>query len=408
MDVVVTRLVALLVVASLVAIVARRLHLPYTVGLVVAGLGLSLLGVGGGETLTHELIFIVILPPLLFEATLGIPWHEFRRDALPVLVLASFGVVVAAAVVATGMATILAWPFAAALIFGTLIAATDPVAVIAMFKDNRVSGRVRLLVESESLLNDGVAAVLFALVLAWTGGQPLSAGSAAVDLLVTAGGGTLVGLACGALAVLLGGRITDHLVETGLSAVAAYGSLLAAEHWQLSGILATVAAGLMVKYPAMLVPRRWRASWPPQRKDNRFLVEFWEFAAFIANSAVFLLIGLAVPAESFTRVGVGPLVTGVLLVLLGRAMVVYGICLPFGRTRWAVPLAQQHVLWWGGLRGALGLALALALPHRLAFRDEIVTTTFAVVVFSVVVQGITMPALLRRLGILRHPDRVDR
>jgi CPA1 family monovalent cation:H+ antiporter len=397
MDAIVTRLIALLVVASLVAILARRLHLPYTVGLVATGLGLSLLGMDGGHALTHDLIFIVILPPLLFEATLGIPWHEFRRDALPVIVLATLGVVIAAVVVAVGMVHVLAWPLNAALVFGMLIAATDPVAVIAMFKDNRVSGRVRVLVESESLLNDGVAAVLFGLVLAWTEGKSLSTGGALTDLVVTAGGGALVGLVCGALAVVLAGRIADHLVETGLSAVAAYGSFLAAEHWHMSGVMATLAAGLIVKRPSLIaIPRLT----PPQ--ENHFVSEFWEFAAFIANSGIFLLIGLAVPAEAFARIGLGPLVVAIILVLIGRAAVVYGLCLPFRQTRWMVPMGQQHILWWGGLRGALGLALALALPNQMAFRDEIVTTTFAVVVFSVVVQGITMPALLRWVGVLHR------
>ncbi len=402
MDIVVARLVALLVVASLVAILARRLRLPYTVGLVATGLGLSFLGTGGGEGLTHDLIFIVVLPPLLFEAALGISWREFRRDALPVVVLATLGVVAAAAVVAAGMVFVLAWPLDAALIFGTLIAATDPVAVIAMFKDNRVSGRVRVLVESESLLNDGVAAVLFGLVLAWTEGVPMSTGGAATDLLVIAGGGILVGLACGVLAVALAGRLADHLVETGLSAVAAYGSFLAAEHWRMSGVMATLAAGLIVKTPGLFAAPRHKS---PQ--GTRFLDEFWEFAAFVVNSGVFLLIGLAVPAKAFARLGFVPLAVAIILVLIGRAAVVYGICLPFARTRWAVPAGQQHVLWWGGLRGALGLALALALPHRLAYRDEIVTTTFAVVVFSVIVQGITMPVLLRWTGILgRKSDRL--
>lgn len=396
MDVFVTRLIALLVVAGLVAIVARRLRLPYTVGLVATGLGLSFMGLDGGHVLTHDLIFTVILPPLLFEATLGIPWHEFRRDALPVIVLATFGVVMAAAVVAAGMVYLLAWPLVAALVFGTLIAATDPVAVIAMFKDNRVSGRVRVLVESESLLNDGVAAVLFGLVLAWIAGKPLSAGGALVDLLVTAGGGTLVGLACGAMTVLLAGRVADHLVETSLSVAAAYGSFLVAEHWQMSGVMATLAAGLIVKTPGLF---RLPCHTPSQ--GGHFLSEFWEFAAFVANSGIFLLIGLAVPAKAFARLGPGPLIVAAILVLIGRALVVYGLCFPFRSTRWKTTVSQQHVLWWGGLRGALGLALALALPERLVYRDEIVTTTFAVVVFSIVVQGISMPALLRRVGIIR-------
>jgi CPA1 family monovalent cation:H+ antiporter len=400
MDLIVSQAVALLVVASLVAIIARRLQLPYTVGLVLTGIALSLSGVTGGATLTHDLIFLVFLPPLLFEAALGIPWGEFRRDAVPVLALATFGVVISAAVVATGMVEFLGWPARSALIFGTLIAATDPVAVIALFKDIRIDGRARVMVESESLLNDGVAAVLFVLVLAWNGGETPSAIAASKDLFITAIGGIFVGLACGAGALALAGRIADHLIETVLTAVAAYGSFLLAEHLQVSGILASVSAGILMGKPDLLGAsgaRLFSCSIISPR-GHEFLKAFWEFAAFVANSFIFLLIGLAVPAGKFLGVGSSSILVAIGLVLIGRAIAVYGICLPFSRTRWAVPPAAQHILWWGGLRGALGLALALTLPPTVAFHEEILVSTFGVVVFSVVVQGLSMPTLLRKLG----------
>jgi len=168
MDVVIAGTLALLVVAILVAIAARRLSLPYTAGLVIAGVALALAHVQTGIRLTHDIIFEAILPPLLFEAAINIRWHELRRDLLPVLVLSIFGVAISAAVVCTGMVWLLTWPTTSALVFGVLIAATDPVAVIAMFKDVGLTGRLRLLVESESLFNDGVAAVLFGLALSWT------------------------------------------------------------------------------------------------------------------------------------------------------------------------------------------------------------------------------------------------
>ena len=166
MDVVVTTTVSLLIVAIVVALIARRLAFPYTIGLVITGIGLALTRHDMDVVLTHEFIFDVILPPLLFEAAINIHWKELRRDALPILTLALIGTIISAGVVATGMVFGLSWPVAPALLFGVLIAATDPVAVIAMFKDNGIEGRLRLLVESESLFNDGVAAVLFSLVLA--------------------------------------------------------------------------------------------------------------------------------------------------------------------------------------------------------------------------------------------------
>ena len=176
MDTVLTHTIGFLVVAIfVVAIIARRMRLPYTVGLVLTGIALAVTGLETGAMLTHDFIFDVILPPLLFEAALSIRWRELRRDLFPIVVLSTLGVVISAAVVAAGMVQFLAWPAAPAIVFGVLIAATDPIAVLAMFKDTGVKGRIRLLVESESLFNDGVAAVLFALVLTWA--QAATAGS---------------------------------------------------------------------------------------------------------------------------------------------------------------------------------------------------------------------------------------
>jgi Na+:H+ antiporter len=392
--------VGLLVVAIFVAIVARRVHLPYTVGLVAMGVGLALARVESGSTLTHDLIFDVILPPLLFEAAIKLSWIELRRDALPVLTLATLGVVVSAAIVAGGMAGVLGWPVSAALVFGVLIAATDPVAVIAMFVDTGLSGRLRLLVESEALFNDGVAAVLFVLVLGWSQAQGAEAATplqVVQALVATAGGGILVGLLCGGLAIAITGRTSDHLVETALTAVAAYGSFLAAEWVHVSGVLATVAAGmLMGNLGIVAAPERNRLS----SRGHEVVTAFWEFAAFITNSLVFLMIGITVAGISFGTLGVTALATAIALVLIGRALSVYPVCLIFRGSRWAIPLRQQHVLWWGGLRGALALALALALPPSLAWRNEIVIAAFGVVTFSVLVQGLTMSLLLRVLGLL--------
>ncbi|HEX3884093.1 MAG TPA: sodium:proton antiporter [Stellaceae bacterium] len=400
MDLIVTQTVGLLMAAIFVAIVARRLRLSYTVGLVIAGMALALARIDTENTLTHDFIFDVILPPLLFEASLAIPMRELRRDALPVLTLAIVGVLISAAVVAAGMVTILHWPVKPALVFGVLIAATDPVAVIAMFVDTGVKGRLRLLVESESLLNDGVAAVFFVLLLTWaqaTDTAALSAIDAVRALLLTSGGGVIVGLLWGIAAIGTAGRTSDHLVETALTTVAAYGSFLCAEWLHASGVLATVAAGLLMGNLGILnASERSRVS----IRGREFVMSFWEFAAFVANSLVFLLMGVTVAGIPFGALGATALGTAILLVLAGRAATVYPLCLIFARSRWAVPLREQHILWWGGLRGALALALALALPPSLAWRHQIVIAAFGVVTFSIVVQGITMPFLLRMLGIL--------
>jgi monovalent cation:H+ antiporter, CPA1 family len=395
-DTFLTKIIGLLVVAILVALIARRLKLPYTVGLVLTGIGLAISPVHVETILTHDLVFDVILPPLLFEAAINIHWTDLRRDAFPILILAVIGTILAAAVVATGLIWLLEWPLRPALLFGVLIAATDPVAVIAMFKDNGVGGRLRLLVESESLLNDGVAAVLFSLVLAWamaTGGATVTPSEVGSALLQTIGGGVLAGLLCAGGAIIVAGRTSDRMVESTLTVVAAYGSFLLAEHFHGSGVLATVTAGLLMgNLGILLQEERGRASlW-----GHGFTLALWEFIAFIANSLIFLLIGLTVAGIAFKQLGARSLIVILVLVLISRGLTVYPLCASFMRSRWAISFHAQHVLWWGGLRGALGLALALSLDPSVPFRNHILVGTFGVVVFSVVLQGLTMPLLLRR------------
>jgi monovalent cation:H+ antiporter, CPA1 family len=401
MDTVLTHTTAFLGVAILVAIIARRVHLPYTVGLVVAGVGLAATRLETGAMLTHDFIFEVILPPLLFEAALSIHWRELKRDMLPIVVLSTFGVCISAVVVAAGLMTFLAWPAAAAIVFGVLIGATDPIAVLAMFKDTGIGGRVRLLVESESLFNDGVAAVLFVLVVTWvqaTDTAQLTTTTVARTLVLMTGGGILVGIASGGAAIALARHTSDHLVETALTAVAAYGSFLLAENLHFSGVLATVAAGLLMGNLGVLREDEDQNLFSSGGRS--LVIAFWEFAAFIANSLVFLLIGLRVAAMPFTGIGAKALLIAVGLVLMGRALTVYPLCLLFQHSAWAIPMRDQHVLWWGGLRGALALALTLALSPSFPFYNEILITAFGVVAFSVVVQGLTMPLVLRKLNFL--------
>jgi CPA1 family monovalent cation:H+ antiporter len=402
MDIALGHTIGLLGVAILVAMLARRLSLPYTVGLVLTGIGLAVTRLETGAMLTHDFILDVILPPLLFEAAINIHWRSLRRDMLPVLTLSTLGVVVSAAFVAAGMIFLLSWPVMPSLVFGILIAATDPIAVIALFKDIGVTGRLRLLVESESLFNDGVAAVLFGLTLTWTElpqGASLSGTIIALTLAEVAGGGVLVGIACGIVAIAVAWRTSDHLVETALTAVAAYGSFLLAESFHVSGVLATVAAGLLMGNLGVLVDDEDHSRPALSSHGREFVIAFWEFAAFIANSLVFLLIGLRVAGMAFADADWAVVPVAILLVLAGRALTVYPLCLPFTWSRWTVPMQDQHILWWGGLRGALALALALALPTSMPSNNEILIATFGVVTFSVVIQGLTMPMLMKRLSV---------
>jgi monovalent cation:H+ antiporter, CPA1 family len=399
MDEHLTKAVASLAVAMIVAIVARRLKLPYTVGLVIVGAGITLTKPDFGQHLTHEVIFDLILPPLLFEAALTLSWKELLRDSLPLLTLAGLGTVISAATVAFACVTLLHWPPASALVFGALIAATDPVAIIAMFKDNGVKGRLRLLVESESLLNDGAAAVLFVMAVAWA--ESHGAGQGAGDILFTLTrivlGGVVVGALVGGAAILLAMGTAEYLIEVALTTIAAFASFLFAEHFHFSGVLACVTAGLMMGNLGLL--REENRSYL-SFKGRELVHGFWEYAAFLANSMVFLMIGVDIASTPFGDFGFGLVVKVIAIVLAARALTVYSLSALFLPTRWRISFGEQHVLWWGGLRGALGLALALSLPDSLPMRDLIVVATFGVVAFSIVVQGLTMPLLMRALGFL--------
>ncbi|MFD1788564.1 cation:proton antiporter [Sphingomonas floccifaciens] len=383
----------LLLVACFVAIVTRRVGLPYTIGLVVAGIALSLAGYRSGLVLTPDLVFTVLLPPLVFDAALHLKWQRFRERGSLVLSLAFVGTLLSAMLVASGMHWLVGWSWQASLLFGSLIAATDPVAIIAMMKEQDADPRLRFTLEAESLLNDGAAAVLFGLCAAAVAGAPTDAVTVAQSFGLTVFGGITCGLAVAWGLLLVAGRSDDHLVELTLTVLAAYGSFLIAEELHVSGVLATMAAG-------MLVGNYGRGRLLTERGGDA-LIRFWEFAAFLANSVIFLLIGSR-EAEQPLVAFLFPAAVATLLVLAGRAAAIYPIAALFGRTRQAIDGMTQHILFWGGLRGALGLALALAVPAALPERDALVSVAFAVVAFSLFVQGGTMPWLLRRAR--RNPD----
>jgi len=379
----------LLLVAAVVAVLASRLRVPYSVGLVLAGIALAFVPFSADVPLTKDLIFTTLLPPLVFEAAFQLPWKPLRRDLPVILLLATLSVLLAAALTAAGMHYIAGWTWMSALVFGVLIAATDPVSVIATFKESGVRGRLRLLVEAESLFNDGTAAVAFGIVVAIALGQRFSAFELTSTLVTTAGGGILCGAAIAGAVLLLAGPATDHLVELAFTTVAAYGSFLLADHFRLSGILATVTAGIML---GNLGPLGAITD-----KGREAVEAFWEFAAFVANSLVFLLLGLHLAQQHFSSAW-RPAAAAIVIVLLGRAVAVYPCCLLFARSALRVESKHQHLLFWGGLRGALALALALGLPAELPGREDIITVSFAVVAASIFIQGLTMPPLLHKRG----------
>lgn len=389
LEIVVYKIEFLLLTAGVVAMIARRLGLPYAVGLVMAGIGLTF--VHPFELpFTRELVFSILLPPLIFDAALLIPWQELKRDLPVISVFVTLGLLLAASLTAVGMHYWVGWPWSAATVFGILIAATDPVSVIATFKEAGVHGRLRLLVEAESLMNDGTAAVGFTIAVALaTAAGSMGAGDIAFTLAKTVCGGIVVGSAIAGLGLLLSGPTEDHLVEITFTTIIAYGSFLIAEHLHFSGVLSCLSAGLITGNFGYLGPISPRG--------REAVSSFWEYAAFVANSLIFILIGIHETRQNFGPVFHAAL-AAIVLVTVGRAFAIYPFAALFMRTKLRLQMKHQHVLFWGGLRGALALALALGLPDEMPMQKEIITVTFTVVAFSVFVQGLTMTPLLRHFG----------
>lgn len=380
----------ILLVACVVVMASQRIRLPYSVGLVTAGILLALLPLGVAIPLSPDSIFTIFLPPLIFEAALQICWPAFRGNLPVILLLALPGSICAAVLVAVGMHLLIGWGWLGAAMFGFLIAATDPVSVIATFKELNVAPRLRLLVEAESLLNDGTAAVGFAVLIA-------IAGAAAVDplaitwlLLWKVLGGVIIGGGVATGLLFLAGRTEDHLVEITLTTIIAYGAFLIAERLATSGVLASLTAGIVVGNIG------WRGYISQSGRGH--VLAFWDYAAFLANSVIFIQIGLQEAHEAAGLLS-RPAAIAIVLVLLGRAVAVYVLCPLFSRSHLAVGRSYQHILVWGGLRGALALVLALTLPDTVAERREIVIAAFAVVAFSIFVQGLTISPVIRVLGL---------
>ncbi|MEO6378349.1 MAG: cation:proton antiporter [Caulobacteraceae bacterium] len=386
-------------VACVVAILSRRLRLPYSVGLVAAGAGLALFGGSMHFAVTPDFIYTVLLPPLIFEAALQLKWRPFR-DNLPVTTTLAFpGVLLAGAIIATGMHFIAGWGWLGSTLFGALIAATDPVSVVAAFKEMKVEPRLSLLVESESLLNDGAAAVAFAILLSVAQGSGLQPTAMVGSLLWMVVGGVAVGILVAGAALLVTGRTEDHLVEITLTTIAAYGSFWLAEHYHMSGVLAALAAGLVVGNVGWT---GWMGC-SISAAGREHVISFWDYAAFLANSVVFILIG-GYEASQASQLFTPAAALAIGLVLIARIAAVYPLCALFVRSALRVDMRHQHVLVWGGLRGALALALALAIPDSVPEKSAIIVAAFAVVAFSIFAQGLTMPWLIKALGLTRKAE----
>ena len=400
--------VLLLSIAALVAILIRSIKLPYTVALVLVGLVLSFFPNFLGFTVSSDLIIAILVPPLLFEATLHIKWRSLKTDLILVIFLAVVGTLIGTLIVGNIVAPVLGIPIEAAIAFGALISATDPVAVIAFFRTLGVSKRLSILVEGESMFNDGVAIVLFNLAIGaaavnnGSGGDTIGMIDGFLQFLRVSFGGVGIGLALGFIvSYIILKNVDDHLIETATTVALAFGAYVVAEEFHFSGILAVVAAGLMVGNIG---------SQNTSPTTQLTLENLWEFLAFAVNSLVFLLIGLEIEIAQLLP-NIVAIIVAVLAVLLSRGVIVYaitGLHNRFSPARYHIPELYRPVMYWGGLRGAISLALALTLSTELlgeGIAAELRVMTFGVVLFTLLVQGTTIERLIRHLGLAERPDQ---
>ncbi len=389
-----TTFVTLLVVASVVSIGVRYLRLPYTVALVIVGLFLGLGATGVEITLSEPLIMLLFLPPLLFEGAINMDLEDVRRRAVQLGVMAIAGTLVVVGVLA-GAFIAIGMPTAEAVLLAVILAPTDPVSVLAIFKEHGVGSGLRTLMEGESIFNDAIAIVLYLTATQVVSGVDIGVRDAIFAFGSEVVIGIVVGVIVGFAAHRLMRTVDDHLVEITLSLVTAFGSFLLADRLHGSGVIATVTAGLLIG--------NYGVHFAMSPGSRVVLTEFWEVMAFLINSLLFLMLGLGF---DIARLATGTVLTyvgiGIVAMLVGRAVLAYGLLAPFtGADRDPhISRRWQHAIFWGGLRGAIPIALVLGLERGTIASVDAVAVVFGVVLFSLLVQGLSYKPVLNRLGLI--------
>ncbi|MFB8792085.1 MAG: Na+/H+ antiporter [Potamolinea sp.] len=387
-------LIILLLVATGVALVSRRFRIPYITGLVLAGLAIT-------ELLPHRirldssLIFNLFLPILLFEAAINTDISRLRTTIKPIALLAGPGVIICAGITSVLLKLELGIDWIPASLVGVILSITDTALVIAVFKEVSVPHRLVTLVEGESLLNDDVALVLFSLILTFYSTGSLSPLDAVQEFLFVIIGGVLVGIALGYLSVGLFSQTDDPLSVILLTVAVALGAFQLGEFFHVSGVVAVVAAGLIVGNFGL--SRNTSAS------TQVTLFSFWEFAGFGVNTFIFLLIGLEINLFSLWQN-----LLGVFLALIayqvGRLLTVYPLLSLVGFFDRPIPMRWRHVLFLGNIKGSLSTALVLSLPLNLPGREMLLAIVLGVVLISLVGQGLSLPWFIQRLKLSHRSE----
>jgi monovalent cation:H+ antiporter, CPA1 family len=379
-------------VATLPQIFSWFRHIPYTLLLVIVGLGLAFVDVRLVD-LSPALILTIFLPPLLFEAAWNLGWNDLKRDLLPICLYAVFGVLISIAGIAIGLHQFTGVSLTTALLIGVSLSATDPISVTALFRELGVDSRLTTLMEGESLFNDGMAVVAFGFLVALPlGTAQLGLQPVLTQFVTVVGIGMAIGGLIGFGISYLTQRFDLPLVEQSLTLVAAYGTYLITEDLGGSGVIAVVTIGLILGNFGSRIGMNPR---------TRIIVsEFWEFLAFFVNSIVFLLIGDQI-RFSVLAANLDIIAVTIAAMTAMRAIAIYFLSnLSNQLAQSDISFAKQTVLWWGGLRGSVSIALALSVPAVLSEREEVIATVFGVVLFTLLVQGLTTKPLLQRLNLL--------
>lgn len=391
------RALAFLLVLSAVAIVlrlvSRRAPVPYQVLLAIGGILIGLIPGVPTSIVGPDLILLVFVPGLVFEAVIALDIEQLRRVALPVALLATLGVALTVVVIAAGAHLLLGLRWSDGFLLGAIVAPTDPIATVSVLRRLHAPGALTALLEGESLVNDGTGVAVFAAVLASITGSSFSAGDVGLRFLLIAGGGIAVGLVVGAVGTLVLRAFRDPQSEILTSVAIAYGSYLAADVAKLSGVVAVVTAGVVVVAAARRTP-----------VHSREMVDFWSLAGFLLNAFLFVLIGTALPTTRLAGLA-GPLFAGFGIMLAARLLPAYALLAATDVRARRMPWRWRHLVFVGGLRGALSVALALSVAHEPGVDPLVAPLAYGITVLSLLLQGALVPTLAARLGLSGRQER---
>jgi len=399
--------VLLLFVAIISKLISKKTRIPYSIWLVFAGIIFEYIFAkftsldGMPLSTSHDIIMYILIPILIFEAALHIDTKLLLKNLKPILILAIPGLIISTFIVGLFMNFLSPLSLGVALLFGALISATDPVAVISIFKSLGAPKRLTILVDGESLFNDATAIVMYqtvlSVVVSGTALTYATLGKKAIGFLVVFFGGFLVGAAiCFAIVQIFKFMEEDSIISIALSVFIAYFSFIVSDHLlHLSGVMAALGAGIVASYYGRKLLTH---------KTVFAIIDFWEFASFMANSYVFLIVGifgkeLIESLENHLRF-LGIIGLAIVAILIGRFVIIYGLLpLTCRKEKNRVSREYRHVMFWGGLRGAVALALTMSMPKTIEYRMEIIGITLGVVLFTLFIQGTTTRGLMNKLNI---------